>query len=99
MKLKSIVLQGFRSYRDETRINVENLTAFIGKNDVGKSSILEALEIFFNNRLVKLEIRDLSVFSSGKQIRIGCVFDELSEKVVLDVAAETTLGGECLLAK
>lgn len=46
MKLREVVLKNFRGYYRETRIPVDDLTALIGKNDVGKSTILEALDIF-----------------------------------------------------
>lgn len=46
MKLREIILQNFRGYYNETRIPVDDLTALIGQNDVGKSTILEALDIF-----------------------------------------------------
>jgi len=46
MKLKSIYLKNFRAFAGETTIQVDNLTAFIGRNDAGKSTILEALDIF-----------------------------------------------------
>ena len=39
-------IKNFRSYKDEITISFEDLTAFVGKNDIGKSSILEALDIF-----------------------------------------------------
>ena len=48
MKIKSIKLRNFRGYKEEVLIEFCNLTAFVGKNDIGKSSILEALDIFFN---------------------------------------------------
>ena len=47
MKLREIILKNFRGYYAETRITIDDLTALIGKNDVGKSTILEALDIFF----------------------------------------------------
>ena len=53
MKIKAIVLANFRPYRDLVRIDVEDFTAFIGRNDAGKSSVLEALEIFFNQEIIK----------------------------------------------
>lgn len=52
MKLKQLKLKNFRVYKEENYVEFENLTAFVGKNDVGKSTILEALEIFFNNKIV-----------------------------------------------
>lgn len=46
MKLREVILKNFRGYYTETRIKIDNLTALIGKNDIGKSTILEALDIF-----------------------------------------------------
>ena len=48
MQIKSVILENFRGYRDRRTINISDFTAFIGKNDVGKSTVLEALDIFFN---------------------------------------------------
>ena len=42
MKIKRLTIKNFRGYRGETSIEFENLTAFVGKNDIGKSSIMEA---------------------------------------------------------
>ena len=47
MKLKSITIENFRCYEQAVTVSFEDLTTIVGKNDVGKSSILEALEIFF----------------------------------------------------
>jgi DNA repair exonuclease SbcCD ATPase subunit len=42
MKIKKIKLENFRTYKDEISIEFNNLTVFVGKNDAGKSTILEA---------------------------------------------------------
>lgn len=97
MRLKSLILDNFRAYRQLTRIDFDELTAFIGKNDVGKSSILDALEIFFNNAVVKIEPLDVSSRSTSNVVRIGCTFSELPEKLVLDATATTNLAEEFLL--
>jgi len=97
VKLKTIILENFRCYKDETRIEIGDLTAFIGKNDIGKSSILEALEIFFNNGLIKIEKLDACVYRKDKSVRIGCIFTDLPKEIVLDVSATTNLKDEHLL--
>ena len=100
MKLKKIILKNFRGYKEETKIDIDDLTAFIGKNDVGKSTILEALEIFFNNdSKVKFEKLDACVHETEKEVRIGCVFIGFPEPLVLDVKAPTNLKEEYLLNK
>ncbi|MEN6414705.1 MAG: AAA family ATPase [Veillonellales bacterium] len=55
MRLREIILKNFRSYEKETKIDIDDLTAFTGKNDIGKSTVLEALEVFFNGSIVKLD--------------------------------------------
>lgn len=97
MKLKSIKIKNFRGYSVETTINFENLTAFIGKNDAGKSSVLEALEIFFNNRIVTCEREDLSINSDGDIIEISCIFNNLTDIITLDSSSPTNLANEFLL--
>lgn len=97
MKLKCLKLRNFRTYCNETKINFEDLTGLIGKNDIGKSTILEALEIFFNNSLVCCEKDDLSVNSTDTNIDITCTFTELPTTLVIDTTAETTLQDEYLL--
>jgi|HigsolmetaAR203D_1030402.scaffolds.fasta_scaffold02871_10 putative ATP-dependent endonuclease of the OLD family len=98
MKLKSLILENFRSYKDRTVINFDDFTALIGKNDVGKSTILEALEIFFNSEIVKIDKNDVCVFNQENfDITIGCIFTDLPEKIVLDSSAVTDLKSEYLL--
>jgi len=97
MKLKSVVLRNFRCYQSETRIQIGNLTALIGKNDVGNSTILEALEIYFNNLAVKIDPQDACIHSGSKEITIGCEFEDLPDGLVLDETATTTLKDEYLL--
>lgn len=99
MKLKTIILENFRAYRDKTIIKVDDITAFIGKNDVGKSSMLEALEIFFNNDIVKIDAQDVNVYSNSKIVSIGCLFSDFPKKVIIDATVETTLEKEYMLNK
>lgn len=63
MKLISLTIQIFRCFHDEVTTTIDNLTTFVG-HDIGKSSILEALEIFFNNETVKIEPGNTNVFNT-----------------------------------
>lgn len=97
MKLKQLRLKNFRGYKDNTYLEVSDLTALIGKNDAGKSTILEALEIFFNNKLIVCEREDLSVKSTSDSIEISCVFSDFPDSLIIDSASSTTLEKENLL--
>ncbi len=97
MRLLSVSIQNFRSYKDRADIPIGSLTAITGRNDAGKSTILEALEIFFNNDVVKLDQSDPCVHNEGKVVEIRCVFDECPETLTIDARSQTTLAAECLL--
>ena len=51
MKIVNFTLENFRGYRKPITISFNDLTVLIGKNDIGKSTILEGLDIFFENRI------------------------------------------------
>lgn len=95
MKLSKITIENFRSYSHRVEFSVEQITAIIGKNDVGKSSILDALDIFFNQN--KLDIVDRNIHSADSPVIIGCAFSDLPDEIVLDDSVSTTLEAEYLL--
>lgn len=97
MRLKSVAIKNFRCYRDEVTVQISDLTTFVGKNDIGKSSVLEALEIFFNNDAVKIELGDANIYSGEEKVTITCEFSNLPSTLTLDAGAETTLADEYLL--
>jgi hypothetical protein len=101
MRLKSISLTNFRGYRATTTIPIDQaLTGIVGRNDFGKSTILEALAIFFETDGVKPDKSDMNCFSLAEgeaQFEIACEFDELPAALVLDEYAQTSLAQEFLL--
>ena len=102
MKLKKLKIKNFRSYKDEVEVEFGNLTAFVGKNDIGKSTILEALDIFFNEgkgvvKLDKDDINKQAVAEDDSEIVISVCFEELPASIVIDSTNETTLQAEYLL--
>lgn len=62
MKITSMKINNFRGYNREINIKFDDLTVIVGKNDVGKSTILEALDIFFNDGkgTIKLDKNDVN---------------------------------------
>ena len=91
MKLKQVRIQNFRCYEDIT-IEFDALTTIIGKNDIGKSTILEALEIFFNNETVKIDSSDVNIHSGeNKTVTITCDFIDLPNNFYFRVKVSSTI--------
>lgn len=97
MRLVSLTLENFRAYQTATTVDFSDLTTIIGRNDIGKSCLLEALEIFFNSDVVKIDQADANVFSDTPLVSITAEFADLPENITLDAGAPTTLAGEFLL--
>lgn len=99
MKLKQIKIKNFRGYLDNV-FDVNNLSVIIGENDVGKSTIIDALDIFFND--LKPDFNDLNVYrdTNSNMIEISCSFKvEENKEIIIDSSAKTTLEEEYLLNK
>lgn len=99
MKLKSLYLKNFRTYQN---INIdfdEDLNIIIGKNDIGKSTILEALDIFFGQETIKIDIKDYNINASQNgEIIIGAKFKiDDNFELIIDATNKTTLKNEYLL--
>ena len=60
MKLKAFRIQNFRSIKDTgwQELSSDNITAIVGQNESGKTSILEALEAFDSNHITGDDIRN-----------------------------------------
>lgn len=102
MKIKSVTIKNFRGYKRETTITFDNLTVFVGKNDVGKSTILEALDIFFNDGkgAVKIDKDDVNVElreENDQETVVTVTFTDLPVSIVIDAAVETNLASEYML--
>jgi len=97
MRLRRIKLKNFRSYITEKEIFIDDLTVFIGKNDSGKSSIFDALEIFFNEPKNCPDKDDLNIGENDGKIAISCVFDDLPTQLVIDATHPTSLQDEYML--
>ena len=95
MRLVEVKLTNFRAYRSEAAVALDGLTVLVGKNDAGKSSILDALDVFFNE--AEIEGADCCVHSEEMDIHIVCVFDNLPTQIIIDEQHPTSLTAEHLL--
>lgn len=96
MRIRSITIENFRGYKNTTNVQFDNITLVVGKNDVGKSTIFEALDIFFGNR--KADKNDLNIHcNADDKISISVEFDNLPQEIDIDEGAKTNLKSEFLL--
>ena len=96
MKLTQLKLKHFRGYKEETTIDFDDLTVLIGKNDSGKSSVFDALNIFFEVTTIP-DKDDLCVHSSDNYISITCVFKDFPSQLIVDTQYPTDFVSEYLL--
>lgn len=95
MKINKVFIQGFRAFKDGTDIFVGPLTTMVGKNDTGKSSILHALDFFFNGSPDDGDFnRDQD---SDAPIIIQVSFSDLPIPIQLEERVDTDFESENLL--
>lgn len=98
MRLKEVTITNFRGFRGKVCIPIDaNVTGITGKNDVGKTSILEALDIFFEGGEVTIDKDDFNISTQEEFVEIRCVFEGMSDEILLDESNKTTLAAEHLL--
>lgn len=96
MRLVKFEILGFRGYRELRKVSMKNLTTFVGKNDAGKSSLMDALDLFFDDSK-KLDREDLCVDPDIDTVALTAEFLDFPTELILDAAAATTLNSEHLL--
>lgn len=95
MRVSKISIQGFRAFKDTTEIHLGDLTTIVGKNDTGKSSIIHALNIFFNK---SPDDDDFNRDQSAEDpIVIQVSFTDLPDSIQLEEGIDTDLETENLL--
>ncbi|MFT8963438.1 MAG: AAA family ATPase [Lacticaseibacillus paracasei] len=97
MKLLRMALKNFRGYKNADIRFDDQMTTIIGKNDIGKSTIVDALEIFFNNSTVKIDPDDAYINGDPKEVKITCEFSDIPEEIIIDESQKTNLRDEYLV--
>lgn len=102
MKIKTVRVENFRAYKSEITFELNDLNVIVGKNDIGKSTVLEALDIFFNENKGTIKIDKDDVNKNCKEegnteMKISVAFEELPKTLTIDATNPTTLESEYLL--
>jgi putative ATP-dependent endonuclease of the OLD family len=83
MFIEKVQIQNFRSIKD-AEVSFNEVTAFVGRNGVGKSTVLYALDSFYNtgSQYSQLDYYDHKMVDTDIRIRVtygGLRSDELAE--------------------
>ncbi len=95
MRIHSIRVKNFGPFSDQEVI-LGPLATIVGQNDVGKSYILRALQVFFEQRKIE---RDDVYIEAGEddKVVIEVAFTSLPDRIELEDGVETTFREEMLL--
>lgn len=92
MKIESIRIENFRCFKDET-ITFDDYTCFVGANGSGKSTVINALNVFFRDSkdsktsLNKLEKDDFHHGNISEPAKITVTFTDLSSAAQAELSA------------
>lgn len=79
MKIENISIQNFKTFGlKPIEFSFNNLTSLIGENSVGKSNILEALDLFFNFTKTKISTKSFHHNDYTKPIVVTIKFKDLN---------------------
>lgn len=96
MRIASMHVQGYRSLYD-ARIDFDDQTAIVGRNSAGKSTVLNAISLFYD---LSAHLSEYDYFDreSNAEIRIQITFDDL-KKPELDAFSSYVQDGTLTVAK
>lgn len=92
MKIDKLIVSNFRGIKDATEIAFNDFTCIVGKNDVGKSTILKAIDAFLND--TPISILDKNCESDSNLISMEVAFDNADVEIELDDTIKTTFKDE-----
>ena len=104
MRVKSVSVKNFRSFK-EVDVNLDKYSSLVGANGAGKSTILCALNIFFQESeeastdVAKLHEEDFHERNTDEPIEIMVTFYDLSEEAQSDFADYFRQGELTVMAK
>jgi len=97
MRIYSISIRNYRPFKvlGETRLGP--LATIVGKNDAGKSSILRAIQLFFEDK-PKIESEDThDMANPDEDVIIEIAFTDIPETIQIEEGIETSFQEEMLL--
>lgn len=75
MNIASISIKNFRGIDELHKLSCGQINSYVGKNDSGKSTILKALDAFFNKKMTPKDI--FQGINDGENVEISIQFEPL----------------------
>jgi len=98
MKISKFSAKNFRPFRIINTVRFGNLTTIVGQNDTGKSSILYALDVFFNEQKIEeTDFHDKAPVDEFLEITVS--FIDLPIEIELEEGVKTNFKEENLFNK
>ncbi len=99
MRFFKVFLENFRGFYGTVEITIDNFTVFIGKNDQGKTTILEAIDLFINEGkgIIKVDENDLNLRAKNEgkdSFKIGIVFKDIPSHLEMELQEKSLLNSE-----
>jgi predicted ATP-dependent endonuclease of OLD family len=97
MRIHSVTVRNYRPFKVLEETTLGQLATLVGKNDAGKSSILRAIQLFFEDK-PKIESEDIHDGATpDEDVIIEIAFTSLPETIQVEEGVETTFQEEMLL--
>ena len=91
MKIYDISIKNFRGIKLLENLKVGEINSFVGKNDSGKSSILKALDTYFNEKFTSNDIFKGILAGEKTEINIRFQTDEFINPLAADIDGKISI--------
>lgn len=95
MKLKRVIIENYKGINTPVSIEINDFNCIVGKNDVGKSTILKAIDAFINDNNPVIE--DKNIYNGSNEISIELQFDLEGASCIIDGTIPVTFEDEELV--
>lgn len=92
MKLRKIIIENYKGINAKVEISINDFNCIVGKNDVGKSTLLKAIDAFINDNGPTAD--DKNIYNESNLVSIEMQFDAGKQDVVFDETLPVTFEDE-----
>ena len=91
MRIFDLSIRNFRGIRSLENLRVGDVNSFVGKNDSGKSTVLRALDAFFNDKFGTNDVHKGLMDGEAVEIQIRFELPQLINSLALDIDGKLCL--------